>query len=382
MEEHLILELHKRNCIKTGHFRLKNGDYSPLHIDLKNIISYPYIINTIIKIIYKKIKLLDFDRILGISYGALPVASILSANYNYPMILVRKETKKYGLKKLIEGEYKKHDKIIIIQDTISTGSSIKQFLELIKPSQFEIVEIIVICDRRKNFDILDEYSVRSIFRLETIISVLNKHKLIKNSMYSELSLLINNNNKTVMSNNNVLITKLIKIISEKGTNNCIVLDYTDFSNIIKFIKLNHYMFCVLKIHSEIIENFSNKKGLELKQLASRYNFLIFEGKYFNYEKNIFLNELTTRYKYYEWVDIINICIKHDLEVFNTIKYINVSHNKTLSVVYSDNIFNKQINSLLKDIIIGTTQHNFNNLFVFTSYIEKRKDYNYINCIQK
>ena len=344
--------------------------------------------NSISKLIYKKIQTLDFDRLLGIPYGAIPITGIIASKYNYPMIMVRKERKKYGLKKLIEGEYNKGDRIVIIEDTISTGSSIIQFIEMIKPCTFEIEGIITICDRRSRVNVLDKYKIISLFTLNDIISVLNKHKLIKHTIFSQLSLLQDSiiSNKKMIPNNNLLINKLIKIISTKGTNKCIVLDYTNFYDIIDFIKYNHFRFCVLKIHADIIVNFTYNKGIELKQLAHKHNFLIFEGKYFNYEKNIFLNELTNNYKYYEWVDIISIGINHHEEVFNTIKYINLTHNKNISVVYNSNVFNKKMNGLLKDIIIGTTDINFSNLFVFISdkvnnNDNNKKEYNYINCIK-
>ena len=43
MKDKLILELYKNKCIEFGNFTLKNGDVSPIYINLKNIISFPYI---------------------------------------------------------------------------------------------------------------------------------------------------------------------------------------------------------------------------------------------------------------------------------------------------------------------------------------------------
>ena len=118
MKEKLILDLYNSKCIQFGDFKLKSGKTSPIYIDLKNVISYPYILNTIVEIIYNKIKLLDYTHIMGIPYGGIPFASVLSSRYNIPMLMMRKETKKHGLKKLIEGEYTPYSKLIIIMEAI------------------------------------------------------------------------------------------------------------------------------------------------------------------------------------------------------------------------------------------------------------------------
>ena len=63
--------------------------------------------------------------------------------------------------------------------------------------------------------------------------------------------------------------------------------------------------------------------------------------------------------------------------FDTIKYINIKHNKNISVIYTDSIFNKKMNFLLKNLIIGTQKMNFKNLFVFTNQNDnKNQNFNF------
>ena len=366
MNEKLIIELYNNNCIKFGNFTLKNGNKSSIYIDLKNIISYPHITNYITEIIHKKIKTLQFNRILGIQYGAIPIVSIISANYNIPMIMIRNEIKKYRFKNLIEGEYNENDKIIIIDDTISTGSSITKFLNILKKTKLEIIEIITICDRRETFDILKEYNIHSLFTYNDIIDVLEKNKRISNGILNRIIL---KKEDSIFFNSNKVIKKLIDIIIDKKNNNCFVLNFSKFNDIEQFIKNYHKDFCMIKIYSDTIHNFNLNHSNQLNILSNTYNFMIYEGKNFSYESSVFLNELTINSKH-KFIDIINLSNKHDDEVFNTIKYLNKTNSKKISVVYDSITFNHKINKMLKEIIIGTNSYNFKDLFLFGYHIEQ------------
>ena len=107
-------QLTEKDCIKKGHFILKNGQTSDYYVDLKSVISYPNLVKNIGDRLYELLD--DFDIICGIPYGALPIASYISTTYNKPLIYVRDKVKTYGTELLIEGRYKKEDRCAIIDD--------------------------------------------------------------------------------------------------------------------------------------------------------------------------------------------------------------------------------------------------------------------------
>ena len=363
MKEKLILDLYNSKCIRFGDFKLKGGKTSSIYIDLKNVISYPYILNTIVEIIYNKIKLLNYTHIMGIPYGGIPFASVLSSRYNIPMLMMRKETKKHGLKKLIEGEYTSYSKLIIIEDTITTGSSLKHFITQFEKINMKPQAIITICDRRTNFEILGDYQVMSILTIDEIVSVLYKHKFIEHKLYRELNLGTGSIvSESFVPNNIHMLSKLLTIIKLKQNKTCYILEYTNYDQIIDFIDKYKNNFCILKLFTATIENFSYDKAKYLKKLSIDHHFLIYEGYNFNTSKNIFLNEITLNTKFYDWVDIINISFNHDDEIFKTIDYINTVHKKNISVVYESIEDSVKIKSLMKDIVLCTSSIKLRNIF--------------------
>lgn len=67
---------------------------------------------------------IEYKHICGVPYTALPIATLLSIKQQKPMLIRRKEAKAYGTKKLIEGKYCAGDSCLIIEDIITSGSSI------------------------------------------------------------------------------------------------------------------------------------------------------------------------------------------------------------------------------------------------------------------
>ena len=73
-----------------------------------------------------------YDHICGVPYTALPISTLVSVKANKPMLIRRKETKEYGTKKRIEGHFKNGEKCIIIEDVVTSGSSIADTVKVIR----------------------------------------------------------------------------------------------------------------------------------------------------------------------------------------------------------------------------------------------------------
>ncbi|MGE5643151.1 MAG: orotate phosphoribosyltransferase [Byssovorax cruenta] len=141
-------DLLSAGCIKFGSFTLKSGLQSPIYIDLRQVITYPKLLEQIGAAYLPLLRELKFDRIAGLPYAAIPIATAVSLQGNYPMIYPRKEVKTYGTKAEIEGEYHAGETVVVIDDLATTGGSKFEAIEKLTGVGLLVKDVVVLVDRQ------------------------------------------------------------------------------------------------------------------------------------------------------------------------------------------------------------------------------------------
>jgi uridine monophosphate synthetase len=141
-------DLLSAGCIKFGEFTLKSGLKSPIYIDLRQIITYPKLLKQIAQAYLPILSTLQFSRIAGLPYAAIPIATAISLAGNYPMIYPRKEAKSYGTKAEIEGEYHAGETVVVIDDLATTGGSKFEAIEKLTGAGLVVKDVVVLIDRQ------------------------------------------------------------------------------------------------------------------------------------------------------------------------------------------------------------------------------------------
>lgn len=134
-------------CVKFGEFTLKSGLKSPFYIDLRQIITYPKLLEHIGAAYLPILADLRFDRIAALPYAAIPIATVIALRSGYPMVYPRKEAKEYGTRAQIEGEYRPGETVVLIDDLATTGGSKFEAIEKLRAAELIVRDVVVLIDR-------------------------------------------------------------------------------------------------------------------------------------------------------------------------------------------------------------------------------------------
>jgi len=145
----VVRNLLQINAIKlnpANPFTWASGWKSPIYCDNRKTLSYPEVRNNICEGFVQLIasKYPEVDVVAGVATGAIAHGMLVADRLNLPFVYVRATPKKHGLENLVEGDIKPGQKVVVVEDLISTGISSLNAVEALRNSGCEVLGMVAI----------------------------------------------------------------------------------------------------------------------------------------------------------------------------------------------------------------------------------------------
>jgi len=137
----LLLQCNAIKLSPDKPFRWASGWQSPIYCDNRKTLAYPEIRNTIKYSFVDLIKenFLSTEAIAGVATGAIAQGALVADLLGLPFMYVRSEPKGHGLENLIEGDHQSGQKVVVIEDLISTGGSSLKAVDALRNAGCEVL---------------------------------------------------------------------------------------------------------------------------------------------------------------------------------------------------------------------------------------------------
>ena len=184
----------RSGALKFGRFKLKSGVVSPYYIDLSWLLSSPEDFGKIVNLVAEEIKHLTFkrriDKLASIELKGALLLPVVACKLKMPCIIVRKESKSYGVRgRIAGGVVEDGDRFIFFDDVITSGGSKIEGIRPIEEAGGRIEAILVVVDREQGGkEELEQrgYHVASVATISEIISSLLRDEGIPRSKAEEI----------------------------------------------------------------------------------------------------------------------------------------------------------------------------------------------------
>ena len=193
----LAQALHEVDAVQFGDFTMgRTTINSTVYVNLRKLVSNPRALARAARVMQEKVQTLQsklhpqvepFQRVCGIPFGGLHLATAFSLRTTTPMIYVHPAKERNGSRVFVEGVYEKGEHVLLIDDLVTTGGGIVETAEFLRTNAGLLVrDVLVLVDREEGARERLKgrgYNLNSILGLEAMLNYLMASEKIDEKWY-------------------------------------------------------------------------------------------------------------------------------------------------------------------------------------------------------
>lgn len=146
----ILLKIGAVYCNLATPYVFTSGLNSPVYVDFKKIISYPEECSEVLNYAYPTIELQvgrkNFETVAGGENTCVAFASWISLHFRLPLCYILRESKTFGWHRRIEGDIKKNQKVLLVEDVNTDARMMKNYSEILKKAGAKVEDVFVFFD--------------------------------------------------------------------------------------------------------------------------------------------------------------------------------------------------------------------------------------------
>ena len=184
-------------AVQFGDFTLgRTTQHSPVYVNLRLLISNPRALARAARVMHEEVQTRQallhnpvraFQRVCGIPFGGLHLATAFSLRSRVPMVYVHPAKERNGNRVWVEGRFEPHETVLLIDDLVTSGGGIVETAAFLKANaNLEVRDVLVLLDRQEGAREqlkVHGYNLISILGLEAMLNYLMASGLIEEENY-------------------------------------------------------------------------------------------------------------------------------------------------------------------------------------------------------
>ncbi len=143
-----VLEEVKQVALLYGEFVLRSGQKSNYYLDKYRFESQPALLAKVAELMLDLLPpSKDFDRLAGVELGGIPLVTAIAFATGKPCLFVRAKSKEYGTSKQIEGIFNPDERIVMVEDIVTTGGAALEGVTALREAGLNVVSLCAVLDR-------------------------------------------------------------------------------------------------------------------------------------------------------------------------------------------------------------------------------------------